>query len=656
MNTSPTALEQVRPTPVPVAPKRGLGPVRILLLAIWFGLAAGALEVVIVVLRKSFLDLNRLYWMPRQFPWLTPIADSAIFSVLGVMLALVAAVGGRRGRWLATRLLCGLAVLPVFWAAFPRIYGPAGFVFALGAGVQAAVVVERGGDWFRRMVWWSTPVFLLVPILAAAGTLASERLAAWRESNRPAPDGGRPNVLLVVLDTVAAGHLGLYGYNRPTSPTLSALAERGIRFSRAIAPSSWTLPSHASFFTGCWPHELSAGWLTPLDGSKRTLAEFLGQRGYATAGFVANTWYCGADTGLGRGFTTYRDYIFPDLAAFKWAVLVDRPVEGLRALDHDIRQRFGLDFLRPIARYAWWRFNSGERKEAAQVNAEFLDWLAQRTGPPRPFFAFLNYYDAHYPYELPPGNVHRYGIRPRNPREVELIQNWRAVEKRNVEPREVEFVRDSYDDCVAALDEELGRLVDDLDRRGQLENTWIIVLSDHGESFGEHPGDFGHGTTLYQTELHVPLVMVPPRGTGTRKLVSETVGLRDLPATIVDILGWGSDSPFPGRSLVGLWDSRKGGSGEVSPALAEVVPTDPVEPDLAKAMAARAAWSSLTQNGWVYLRREGSSFDELYNLDADPSELLNLVADPREHARLEEMRALMNQLTGGPLSRDRFPP
>ena len=96
--------------------------------------------------------------------------------------------------------------------------------------------------------------------------------------HRPLPSPGSPNVLLIVLDTVAADHLSLYGYERPTSPTMVELAERGIRFDRVQATSSWTLPSHASMFTGRWPHELSAGWLTPLDRTYPTLAEFLGSR------------------------------------------------------------------------------------------------------------------------------------------------------------------------------------------------------------------------------------------------------------------------------------------------------------------------------------------------------------------------------------------
>src|SRR5262249_61924911 len=93
-----------------------------------------------------------------------------------------------------------------------------------------------------------------------------------RGGARPPPPRGSPNVILIVLDTVGAAHLALYAYNRPTSPTINELATRGIRFGRVQATSSWTLPSHASMFTGRWPHELSVGWHTPLDGTYPTLA------------------------------------------------------------------------------------------------------------------------------------------------------------------------------------------------------------------------------------------------------------------------------------------------------------------------------------------------------------------------------------------------
>ncbi len=193
-------------------------------------------------------------------------------------------------------------------------------------------------------------VACLVPILAAS-LWGVDQLKVWREEARPLPPPGSPNVLLIVLDTVGADHLSLHGYNRPTSPTIDELAARGIRFNRVRATSSWTLPSHASMFTGRWPHELSAGWFTPLDGAYPTLAEFLGSRGYATAGFIANYWYCSSDSGLDRGFTAYQDYIFPRLSVFKTAVLVDRPLDGLQAIEGFLEDWLDFDLLGPAVEY-----------------------------------------------------------------------------------------------------------------------------------------------------------------------------------------------------------------------------------------------------------------------------------------------------------------
>src|SRR5262249_42267666 len=147
----------------------------------------------------------------------------------------------------------------------------------------------------------------------AATVLASLAATIWigdhikqsRASARPMPPAGSPNVLLLVMATVAARHLGLFGYHHATRTTLGALARRGLRFDFDHSASSWTLPSHATMFTGRWLHELSVGWLTPLDQAQPALAAFLGTKGYATAGFIANTFYCGADTGLARGFTRY---------------------------------------------------------------------------------------------------------------------------------------------------------------------------------------------------------------------------------------------------------------------------------------------------------------------------------------------------------------
>ena len=146
-------------------------------------------------------------------------------------------------------------------------------------------------------------------MFVAASCWVADRLKVWHEASQPLPSPTAPNIVLIVLDTVGADHLSLLGYNRPTSPTFEELASRGISFRRARATSSWTLPSHASMFTGRWPHELSTGWLTPLDASFPTVAEYLGAHGYATAGFVANAYYCASDSGLARVYHLSRFHL-----------------------------------------------------------------------------------------------------------------------------------------------------------------------------------------------------------------------------------------------------------------------------------------------------------------------------------------------------------
>jgi arylsulfatase A-like enzyme len=639
-----------------------LGPFSILVLSAWCGLISGPLEVGITVLRKRLVDQNQLYWMSRHFIWLIPVTNLLIFLAGGVVLSLLVLLGGRRGRSLAPRLLATLTLLPLFWAALPRIYGAAGLLLMLGVAAKLVPAVEQYAGGFRRLVRLSFPVALgLVPILAAS-VWAGDRLKQWCEDARDLPAPGSPNVLLIVLDTVGADHLSLYGYNRPTSRTLDELAERGIRFDRAQATSSWTLPSHASMFTGRWPHELSASWVTPLDQTHPTLADFLGSRGYSTAGFVANYEYCAFDTGLSRGFTIYRDFIFPELTAFRAAVLVERSLHAIHVVERFLEDWLDLDVFRPAERLIW-RVFKHDRKEAAVVNREFLDWLSQRRQPERPFFAFLNFYDAHYPYELPVTGIHRFGplrfgAKPRDKHEAELINDWSLWIKRRPSEHQIAYVRDSYRDCIADLDEQVGLLIDELERRAVLARTWVIVVADHGESFGEHPGIFLHGATLYQTERHVPLVIIPPGGSPSKQVVTETVSLRDLAATIVDVLGINVPSPFPGESLARFWKGSTpraiDDAGASDQALSEVVPIDPINPDVTQLLEPRWPFAALTEGDWTYIRREGDVREELFHLREDPNELHNLAGDPAMAPRLERMRKALGRLTEGPLTPQRF--
>jgi arylsulfatase A-like enzyme len=639
-------------------PAHRLGVFSVLVLAAWCGLVSGLVEVAITILRKRTYDLNHLYRMTRHFVWLIPLVNLAIFLVLGMALSVVLLCWRRRGVWLATRALGAITLLPLVWAAASGLYAAAGFLLALGVAAQAVPMLERHPAQFRRLVLVSFPVIAgLVPILALA-LWGEDQIRSSRQEARPLPPPGSPNVLLVVLDTVGAPHLSLHGYNRPTSPAIDELASRGICFLRAHATSSWSLVSHASMFTGRWPHELSANWFTPLDQADLTVAEFFGSRGYATAGFVANTWYCASDSGLNRGFAAYEDYIFPRLTAFRTAVLVNRAMDGLEAVDRFVDDRLGLDLLRPASEFLWWIFKEN-RKEAAVVNREFLGWLSRRRRPERPFFAFLNFYDAHGAYEVPATGVHRFGKQPRKRRELELLQDWLPLTRKRLSPYQINFGRDCYDDCVAHLDEELGRLIDELFRRRVLERTWVIITSDHGESFGENPGVFWHGTSLYKTQLHVPLVIIPPAGGPSPRVVTEPVSPRDLAATIVDLPGFKAAAPFPGNSLARFWNGpsvERGNAPGSGAVLSELVPLPLIDPDPAAWAHARWPLAALTDGDWTYIRREGEVREELFRVRADAQEQHDLAGDPALRPTLNRLRRALGELTAGPLTPERFNP
>ncbi len=556
-------------------------------------------------------------------------------------------------------VMFALVVLPPFLVAFPRIYGLSWLVVALAMAARLVPDIERRRWAFRRSVVISFPVAIALVAIMATAIWSGDRNKQVRERARPLPAPGSPNVVLIVLDTVAARHLSLYGYGRATSTTLAELAERGIRFGTARASSSWTLPSHATMFTGRWMHDLSVGWLTPLDRTQTTVAEFLGARGYATAGFVANTAYCAADSGLARGFTVYQDYFFPELTALKTAALFNRASEALRAivyLAEDWLQPAGL--LKGARRLV--QAVDGDRKDAAEVNLELIDWLAHRAEPDRPFFAFLNYFDAHFPYRLPPGRLHRFGVEPTDEHQRFLIDQWGTLDKSSVSPAGVAFAADAYDDCVADLDEQLGILIDELNQQGILQRTWLVIVADHGESFGEHAGIFCHGASLYDTEVHVPLVILPPGGITPKKVVEQAVSLRDLATTIVDIVGQKAGSPFPGASLAPFWQPPAP-AAEVRPtpdlpALAELVPAEREK---------RAYWrvpnqvppvGAVKNDDWSFVRRDVDGREELFHLSKDLGEQHNLAGDPSAWPILRQMRATMGRMTGGPLLPRRFSP
>ena len=515
---------------------RGLSVADVLVLSVWCGLAAGELEVAARIVYRAVSSTERLYLMTRHFVWLVPLINLALFLGIGILLGLAMRLWPRRTSWLSPRLIVTAAILPVLALAGRRIYLEAWLLVAAGLALRIAPVLERHPARWRRWLMLSVPVLLGLILVQAGIIFGGERIKQWREDGRPLPVAGSPNVLLIVLDTVRADHLSLYGYPRPTTPNLARLAQRGIRFDEARAAAPWTLASHANMFTGLWPDELAVEWTSSLRKDVPTLAEHLQSLGYATAGFAGNTFYCSYDSGLDRGFTYYRDYVLDALSAARTSQVVK---ESLKIIGQ-------LGRILPISNLTLRQLAEGARKDAQIVNREFLDWLAQRQGPRRPFFAFLNYVDAHAPYLLPPRASYRIGRAPKSDAEFRfLAEDWTQADKRRVSRTMLALARNAYDNCLAYLDEQLGALIDDLQRRGVLDQTLVIVTADHGEGLGEHQL-FEHGESLYRPEIRVPLVIVLPADRGrSPATVTQFASLRDVATTVAGFVGRETKSPFP---------------------------------------------------------------------------------------------------------------
>jgi arylsulfatase A-like enzyme len=644
-----------------VATAHRLGLVALIVVSAWCGLVAGLLEVATIVIRKQFFDTNQLYGTTRHFVWLIPLLNLSVFLVLSAAGCVLILIWPHRGRWLILRTLCALTLLPIGLVAGPRIYALAWLTVTLGLASRIVPWLERRASGFRRVIRTSLPLLVATVAVFWGSLWMIDRARQARSTAAPVPPAGSPNLLLIVMDTVAADHLSLYGHDRATSTTLNQLADRGIRFDTAQSASSWTLPSHAAMFTGHWMHKLSVGWQTPLDSAEPTVAEFLTDRGYATAGFVANTSYAASDSGLGRGFTQYHDFFFPRLTAFKRIVLFSRAMLAVQMIVEFLDDSFQIARAKQLVQPLW-RWLDVDRKTAADVNGQLLNWLPNRPQPERPFFAFLNYFDAHYPYNLPAGNYHRFGGSPADTRQRVMIDKWGELDKRPLSRQEVAFAASAYDDCIADLDEQIGLLVDNLKRSGTLDRTWLFIVADHGESFGEHTDIFCHGTSLYQTEIHVPLVIVPPGGAASKQVVKEAVSLRDLAATIVDVTGQKSEAPFPGQSLARFWNDPKRASpiqpGLAEPALAEVVPNPNAPGNKDDSGVARPTWplGTIHDTEWSYIRREGDVREELFKMSVDRKQEHNLAADPTAAQALERMRAALGGMTAGPLVPRRFRP
>jgi arylsulfatase A-like enzyme len=584
-------------------------PLSFLLYALWFGLTTGVVEVAILAARK--VVLHRLVFFGPDIVWMSPLMDALLFVAVGLVLLAASRVFPTAATQRFAILVFAFLAILAQLLKYPRLHWAAALVLAAGTAFQASRLLGVREARFKAFVRRSTPWLVAVLAILATSAVVRRARAEERANGAPPPIAGEaPSVLLVVLDTVRSQSLGVQGYPRATSPQLDRLARQGARFANALATAPWTTPSHRSLFTGLFPFEFRKGGGTPAGHT--TLADVLRARGYLTAGFVANVELCGSETGLSRGFAHYEDYRVSLAELVLSASLTERLVNN-----------------RWTRRLVDYHDNLG-RKTAPDVNRAFLAWLDEQ-GPRHPFFAFLNYYDTHEPYLPPEPFASRFGSA--RERKNALIWHHRhqgaRLEKEKMSAREIQGELDAYEGSIAYLDDQMGALLEELRARGRLQNTVLVVTSDHGEQFGEH-GLFTHKNSLYRQVLQVPLVISFPSRVPAAVIVDDPVTLRDVAATILDLLAV-PGRPLPGSSLTRFW-SR---AGEVDSAADGLV------------LSELGADRSLVRDGYHFIQT-GDGEEALYDFSNDPLETRDLDGSPQGRRVEEGLKAFLDRTIGPP--------
>jgi len=419
---------------------------------------------------------------------------------------------------------------------WPLLLGALGMYLLLGAGLDLAVqLVGRGAAagsmWARMAVILAVAAglvlaagevrsLLLLAVAAVFATLALGRftwpLAVLAAAvalypvviGSPAPTVGgdvggaarpeAPSFVVAVLDTVRRDHTSAYGYHRDTTPHLSRLAERGVRFDRAYTTGCWSLPSHASLFTGLFTSRHGA------HNEHLELDPRHAQHGYQTANFTANAWI-GPGTGMSRGFQR----------------------------SHESWRRYHLDLML-LAKRVYFSLAAPDRdKGGSDLVTGIRRWLAERD-PRRPYFLFVNVFEAHGPYQYVPRAFRRRFADPDlSLRALEAFGTrvFTATQNGNrLSEADVAVGVDLFDGAIAAADSVLGQVLELVG-----DDAIAVVLADHGELFGEH-ALFGHSNTLYEPLIRVPMVMAGP-ALPKGLVVQEVVSLVDVMPTLLAMAG-----------------------------------------------------------------------------------------------------------------------
>lgn len=577
----------------------------IVALAVASAILTAAVHAGIVGVRQHVL--HAFTQTAYEFVWVAPLSYTAIFLAVALPVWIASCVSPRHSAALAVGVFVALGVFAVL-LLYRRIHPAAFFLVAVGAGVRAGQ--SAAVHWARWRAGLTRGA--LAAGVGLAFVASYKTLVPWMRERRAtaaarSTTSDAPNVILLILDTVRAANLGVYGYARETSPVMDRLAPEAVVFNHAFAPAAWTLASHASMLTGRWAHETKASYRRSSDPSLPNLAQALRRRGYLTAAFMANAGWAGHESGFTDGFLRYEGHPV-DLSQFLWSpsltqMPLTREVIGgvasgnVRRIVRAVRQ-FDLRIETPPV---------PRSRDANEIADRFLAWRAN-LGTARPYFAMLNILDAHDPYRPPEPFQSRFGGRT---------------------------TLDRYDGAIAFIDSVIGQIAEELRETGELDRTILVITSDHGEAFGEK-GLRGHGESLYQPVIHVPLIVRHPGSLPQGSQRDDAVSLRDLAATLLHLVDGAPAPDLPGTSLFA--PGRPSADREPLRLLVNHALNKPTQPN------ADGPIHGVMTDSAKFIWFVASGREELFEWRRDPTERVNL-ADSAAFARVRaSLRAVAREM------------
>ncbi len=465
----------------------------------------------------------------------------------------------------------------LYW--FPKILSRQGVFYSAGIGFFSLVTAIVYHLYYSRKVAQNRFGAVRMPLVVLLALMAGLSGIAHMQQQAHTQDG--TNVIVILVDALRSDHLGCYGYDLPTSPTLDEFAGESLIFTKSFSQSTHTKPSTASLFTSLYPsqHNVLLGnrrdaagnfYSDVLDESFKTMAEYLTDAGFNSAGFL-DQGQLHSYMGFAQGFTYYNSYL----------------------------------------------------KGAEQVNGDFFRWLPANKH--RKFFAYLHYLDVHAPYAPPPEYKAMFVKGTSDLVIPGQVADWRKFKKTfddikgQLVDSDIDQLKALYDAEIRAFDAQMAVLFQRLKDAGVYENSIIIVTADHGDSFMEH-NEIDHGTTLYDEVLRVPLLVRFPKG--------EHAGQVDTPVQTIDVL----------PTILDFFDINMEGDLLMGQSLLAL--TDDSHEFLEKPVfSERLHLLSIRKGKYKLIYNTNEEIGELYDLQADPDEQENILADSQQAERAQSMKA-----------------